>query len=49
VYLTGVLELAIAIGLLLPETRRSAGWMAAAVLVLFFPANIAIAREAVTA
>jgi uncharacterized membrane protein len=40
VYLTGVLELAIAIGLLLPETRRPAGWMAAAVLVLFFPANI---------
>jgi uncharacterized membrane protein len=40
VYLTGVLELAIAIGLLLPETRRAAGWMAAAVLVLFFPANI---------
>jgi uncharacterized membrane protein len=40
VYLTGVLELAIAIALLLPETRRAAGWMAAAALVLFFPANI---------
>ena len=40
VYATGVLELAIAIALLLPETRRAAGWMAAAVLVLFFPANI---------
>jgi uncharacterized membrane protein len=40
VYATGVLELAIAIALLLPDTRRAAGWMAAAVLVLFFPANI---------
>ena len=40
VYATGVLELAIAIALLLPETRRSAGWIAAALLVLFFPANI---------
>ena len=40
VYLTGVLEFALAIGFLIPETRRSAGWMAAAVLVLFFPANI---------
>ena len=40
VYATGVLEFALAIGFLIPETRRSAGWMAAAVLVLFFPANI---------
>jgi uncharacterized membrane protein len=40
VYLTGVLEFAIAIALILPDTRRQAGWMAAAVLVLFFPANI---------
>jgi uncharacterized membrane protein len=40
VYLSGVLEFALAIGFLIPETRRSAGWMAAAVLVLFFPANI---------
>ena len=40
VYATGVLELAIAIALTLPETRRAAGWMAATVLVLFFPANI---------
>ena len=40
VYLTGVLEFALAIGFFIPETRRSAGWMAAAVLILFFPANI---------
>lgn len=40
VYATGVLELAVAIAFFLPDTRRTAGWMAAAVLVLFFPANI---------
>jgi uncharacterized membrane protein len=40
VYATGVLELAIAIALIFPETRRAAGWMAAAAIVLFFPANI---------
>jgi uncharacterized membrane protein len=40
VYLSGVLEIAIALGFFIPATRRLAGWMAAAVLVLFFPANI---------
>lgn len=40
VYLTGILELAIAVGFLVRRTRRFAGWVAAAVLVLFFPANI---------
>jgi uncharacterized membrane protein len=40
VYLTGVLELAIAVGFLVPRFRRFAGWLGAAVLVLFFPANI---------
>jgi uncharacterized membrane protein len=40
IYATGVLELAIAVGLFLPGTRRAAGWAAAAVLVAFFPANI---------
>ena len=40
VYATGVVEFAIAVGFLIPETRRSAGWMAATVLLLFFPANI---------
>lgn len=40
VYLTGLLEFAIAAGFFLPKTRRLAGWAAAAVLVLFFPANI---------
>jgi uncharacterized membrane protein len=40
VYLTGILEFAIAAGFFFPATRRLAGWVAAAVLVLFFPANI---------
>ncbi len=40
VYLTGILELSIALGFFLPKTRRLAGWVAAIVLILFFPANI---------
>jgi uncharacterized membrane protein len=40
VYLTGALELAIAVGFFVPRTRQFTGWLAAAVLVLFFPANI---------
>ena len=40
VYLTGILELAIAVGFLVPRARRFTGWVAAGVLVLFFPANI---------
>lgn len=40
VYLTGLLELAVAAAFLVPRTRRLAGWAAAATLVLFFPANI---------
>jgi uncharacterized membrane protein len=40
VYLTGVLEFAIAVGFLLPKSRRFTGWVVAVVLVLFFPANI---------
>jgi uncharacterized membrane protein len=40
VYLTGGLEFAIAVGFLAPKSRRFTGWVAAIVLVLFFPANI---------
>jgi len=40
VHATGVLEIAIAAGLFFARTRRVAAWAAAAVLVLFFPANI---------
>ena len=39
-YLTGVVEWALALGFFIPETRRSAGWMAIAVLVAFFAASI---------
>ncbi|MCP4306812.1 MAG: hypothetical protein GY788_18440 [bacterium] len=37
---TGVLEFAIALGLLFQPTRRAAGMAAITVLILFFPANI---------
>jgi uncharacterized membrane protein len=40
VYLTGVLEVALALGIALPATRRLAGLAAIATLVLFFPANV---------
>lgn len=40
VYVTGGLEFAIAVGFLVPKCRKMAGWVAASVLVLFFPANI---------
>ncbi len=40
VYLTGILELAKAVGFLVPRFRTTTGWVAAAVLVLFFPANL---------
>lgn len=40
VYATGVLELAIAAGFLVPRWRLAAGWAAAIVLVAFFPANV---------
>jgi uncharacterized membrane protein len=44
---TGVLEVAIAVGLLLPRTRWVSGIVAAAVFVLFFPANIYAALHSV--
>ncbi|HWO40298.1 MAG TPA: MauE/DoxX family redox-associated membrane protein [Candidatus Eisenbacteria bacterium] len=40
VYLTGILEFAIAAGFLIRKFRRATGWVAAALLVLFFPVNI---------
>lgn len=40
IYLTGVLEIALALGIALPATRRLAGLAAIATLVAFFPANI---------
>lgn len=40
VYLTGILEFAVAGGFLLEKPRRFTGWVAAGMLVLFFPVNV---------
>jgi uncharacterized membrane protein len=40
VYLTGVLEFAVAIGFLMEGSRRFTGWAASLMLVLFFPVNV---------
>ncbi len=40
IYLTGILEFALAIGFAIPKFRRLSGWVAATILILFFPANI---------
>jgi uncharacterized membrane protein len=46
VYVTGIVEIAIAIGFFVPGTRRLTGWIASVLLVAFFPANVhaALAR-----
>ena len=43
---SGVAELACAAGLLVPATRRPAGWASAAVLVGVFPGNLKMAGDA---
>ena len=48
IYLTGVLEIAGAIGLLIPQTRKIAGICLALYLVAVFPANIFAALNEVT-
>jgi len=40
VYITGVMEIALAVALVIPKTRKRAGVLAAIFLVLVFPANI---------
>jgi len=40
VYLSGVLELLLALGFFIRETRRITGWVTILVLLLFFPLNI---------
>ncbi|MGY0003396.1 DoxX family protein [Micromonospora sp. I033] len=47
VYLTGVLELLGAVGLVLPATRRAAGYCLALLFVVLLPANIYAATAAV--
>ena len=46
VYLSGVAEIAGALGTMHPRTRRPAGWFLIATLVAVYPANIYMAVEA---
>jgi uncharacterized membrane protein len=43
---SGVAELALAAGLLLPATRRTAGWGSVALLLGVYPANLQMAADA---
>lgn len=45
VQLTGVMELAFAVGLLVPRWRRMTGWALSAYLLAVLPANIYMALE----
>ena len=40
VYVTGVMEFAAAIAVLIPSLRRTTGWLLITMLILFLPANI---------
>jgi len=48
VFATGLLEIAGAIGLLLPPTRRLAAWGLALMLIALFLANVSAARRGLT-
>lgn len=47
VLVSGVAELVLAAGLVLPATRKPAGWGSAALLVGVYPANVKMAMDAV--
>ena len=47
VYLSGVAEIAVGIGLLVPRTRTYAAWATIALLVAIFPANVYMATSGV--
>lgn len=47
VYLSGLAEVAVGVGLLIPRTRRHAAWATVALLVAIFPANIYMATHGV--
>jgi uncharacterized membrane protein len=47
VYLSGLAEIAVGIGLLLPRTRRYGAWATVALLVAIFPANVYMATHGV--
>ncbi|CAN7317006.1 DoxX family protein [Terrabacter sp. LjRoot27] len=46
VYASGALEIACAVGLFIPRTRRVAGLASAALLVAVFPANVTMTGQA---
>jgi len=48
VYLSGVAEIVVGLGLLVPRTRSYAAWATIALLVAIFPANIYMAVSMVT-
>ena len=43
VWLSGVLEIVVGVGVLVPKTRRPAGWALIALLIAVFPANLHMA------
>ncbi|MEM4780783.1 MAG: DoxX family protein [Halalkalicoccus sp.] len=47
VYLSGLAEIAVGIGLLIPRTRQYAAWATVALLVAIFPANVYMATHGV--
>ena len=47
VYLSGLAEIAVGIGLLIPRTRQPAAWATVVLLVAIFPANIYMATHGV--
>jgi len=47
VYLSGLAEVAVGVGLLIPRTRRYAAWATVALLVAIFPANVYMATSGV--
>jgi len=47
VYLSGLAEIAVGVGVLLPRTRRPAAWATVALLLAVFPANVYMATSGV--
>jgi len=47
VYLSGLAEIAVGIGVLIPRTRRHAAWATIALLIAIFPANVYMATHGV--
>lgn len=47
VYLSGLAEIAVGIGLLIPRTRQPAAWATVALLLAIFPANVYMATHGI--